>query len=258
MTDDRGGGADAGFASVVFDCDSTLAAIEGIDQLAGPHASEISALTDAAMAGTIPLEDVYGRRLEIIRPTRERVEALGREYVDGLVPDARETVAALRWLGKTVRVVSGGLRPPVEAVAAALGVPPEDVAAVGVRFDADGAYAGFERGSPLARSGGKETVLRAWALPRPALMVGDGATDLEARPAVDAFAAYMGVAWRASVAAGADFVLADPSLAPVLALVATPADRERLRASEFADVLRRGDELLRAAGITREPSPGSL
>jgi phosphoserine phosphatase len=237
-----------GFASVVFDCDSTLARIEGIDELAGPHAAGIAALTEAAMNGSVALEDVYGRRLEVIRPTRERVEALGREYVAALVPDAREVVAALLWLGKTVRVVSGGLRPPVEAVARELGLRPEDVAAVGIDFGADGAYAGFERASPLARSGGKTVVVREWNLPRPALLVGDGATDLEARPAVDAFAAYMGVAWRAPVAAAADVVLASESLAPVLALAAAEEDRARLLASEWAALLRRGDELLEKRG----------
>jgi phosphoserine phosphatase len=239
-----------GFASVVFDCDSTLARIEGIDELAGPHADEIRRLTEAAMQGQVALEEVYGRRLEIIRPTRARVEALGREYVDGLVPDARETVAALLWLGKTVRVLSGGLRPPVEAVAAALGILAGDVAAVGIDFAEDGSYAGFERASPLARSGGKPVVLADWDLPRPALLVGDGATDLEARPAVDAFAAYMGVAFRPAVAAGADVVVASESLAPILALAADEDDRARLLASEWADVLRRGDELLAAAPPT--------
>lgn len=237
-----------GFASVVFDCDSTLARIEGIDELAGPHAAQIAALTEAAMNGSVALEEVYGRRLEIIRPTRARVEALGREYVAALVPDAREVVAALGWLGKTVRVVSGGLRPPVEAVARELRLGAEDVAAVGIDFAADGAYAGYERASPLARSGGKAAVVRAWRLPRPSLLVGDGATDLEARPVVDAFAAYMGVAWRAPVAAAADVVIASESLAPVLALAATEEDRARLLDSEWADLLRRGDALLAKGG----------
>lgn len=234
-----------GFASVVFDCDSTLAAIEGIDELAGEeHRAAIAALTEEAMQGAVPLEEVYGRRLELIRPVRERVEALGRAYVEALVPDARETVAALLWLGKAVRVVSGGLRPPVEAVARALGIAAEDVAAVGIAFDGAGEYAGFEAGSPLARSGGKAGVIAAWGLPRPALLVGDGATDLEARPAVDAFAAYMGVVFRPAVAEGADVVLRHLSLAPVLSLAAGPADRERLRGSEFDDLLQVGDRLL--------------
>ena len=239
----------SGFASVVFDCDSTLARIEGIDELAGEHAEAIRALTEAAMQGAVALEEVYGRRLDVIQPTRPQVAALGRAYVDGLVPDARETVEALLWLGKTVRVVSGGLRPPVEEVARALGLPADAVAAVGIDFAGDGGYAGFERASPLARSGGKETVIRAWTLPRPALLVGDGATDLEARPAVDTFAAYMGVAFRPAVAAAADFVLREESLAAVLSLAADEADRERLRGSHRADLLARGD-----AALAAEPS----
>ena len=237
----------SGFASVVFDCDSTLAAIEGIDELAGPHAAQIAALTEAAMQGTVALEEVYGRRLEIIRPTRAQVEAIGRAYVDALVPDAREVIAALLWLGKTVRILSGGLRTAVDEVARAVGLPLEMVTAVGLEFAEDGSYAGFETTSPVARSGGKTEVIRGWHLPRPALLVGDGATDLEARPAVDAFAAYMGVAFRPAVAAGADFVLRGRSLAPVLSLAATEEDRERLAGSEWAGLLARGDADLAAA-----------
>ena len=234
----------SGFAAVVFDCDSTLAAIEGIDELAGDHAAEIRALTDAAMRGEVPLEEVYGRRLALIRPTREQVYALGEDYRRALVPDAHATVAALTWLGKDVRIVSGGLLPPVAAIARELGIAGQAVAAVGIDFDAQGGYAGFDQRSPLARSGGKATAISAWGLPRPALLVGDGATDLEARPAVEAFAAYMGVAFRPSVAAGADYVLHDASLAPVLSLAATEQDRRRLASSAFATLLALGDQLL--------------
>lgn len=226
-----------GFASVVFDCDSTLVTVEGIDQLSGPFRDQIQALTDAAMDGFVPLEDVYGRRLEIIRPTRARLEEVAREYVDTLVPHARETVAALRWLGKTVRIVSGGLRPAVLAVAVELGLRPDDVAAVDISFDDDGEYAGFDTRSLLARAGGKEVVLRAWDLPRPALLVGDGATDLEARPAVDAFAAYTAVVERPLVVARADYVLREPSLAAVLALACSDDDRARLAESPWAGLI---------------------
>jgi len=237
-----------GYASVVFDCDSTLVSVEGIDQLArGRHADAIAALTEAAMQGEVALEEVYGRRLDILRPTRAQVDEVGRGYVAALLPDAREVVAALRWLGKTVRIVSGGLRPPVEHVARELGLSVDDVAAVGIDFGADGAYAGFESASPLTRNGGKPGMIEAWNLRRPSMLVGDGHTDLEAKPAVDAFVAYMGVVWRPAVAAAADVLLRDLPLAPVLALAAGANDRERLRASEWADVLARGETLLAAA-----------
>jgi phosphoserine phosphatase len=242
-----------GFRSIIFDCDSTLSAIEGIDELAGPHRAEVQALTDAAMAGEVPLEEVYGRRLEIIRPTRERIEALGRAYIDAAVPDAVDTVNALCWLGKEVRILSGGLRPPVEAFARTLGLRTGMVAAVEIHFDDDGEYAGFDDRSPLARSGGKAEQIRRWDLPRPVLLVGDGATDAEARPAVDAFVAYMGVALRPAVAEAADVVLHDPSLAPVLALAAGQRERKRLLRPPWAALLARGLALLERQGdrVTR-------
>lgn len=232
-------GGSPGFASIVFDFDSTLSAIEGIDELAGERRDEVRAMTDRAMSGEIPLEEVYGRRLALIRPRSRDMEALGARYVEELVQDAAPTLAALRWLGKEIRVVSGGLVPPILTAARALGLREDEVAAVSISFDPGGEYLDFDRGSALARSGGKEEIIRGWRLPRPALLVGDGATDLEARPAVDAFAAFTGVVHRAEVTAGADFVISGPSLAPVLALAASHEERERLRSSGWADLAHR-------------------
>jgi phosphoserine phosphatase len=235
----------SGFASVVFDCDSTLVAVEGIDELSGPFRADIQALTDAAMDGSVPLEEVYGRRLAIIRPTQAQVEQVGMMYVRTLMPHARETVAALRWLGKTVRIVSGGLRPAVCAVARELGLSDEDVVAVGIHFDAAGEYAGFDDASPLTRNGGKTEVIAAWGLPRPSLLVGDGITDREARPAVDAFAAYTAIVERPAAVDGADFVLREPSLAAVLALACSDEERARLADTPWAGLLREADALER-------------
>jgi len=198
------------FGSVVFDCDSTLSAVEGIDELAGGARAQIEALTDAAMRGEVPLQDVYGRRLELARPSRERVAALGRRYVEALVPGARDAVRALCAGGVQVRVVSGGLLPAVLVLTRELGLSDDDVAAVAIHFGDEGAYAGYEADSPLTRSDGKATVLRTWlpGLPGPVLMVGDGITDLEARPPADMFAAFTGVVARERVVAAADFVAA--------------------------------------------------
>jgi phosphoserine phosphatase len=209
------------FRTVVFDCDSTLSAVEGIEELARDHREEVTRLTTMAMNGQLPLEEVYGRRLELIRPRRQDVERIGQLYIQRLVPDAVEAVRALQRAGVAVQVLSGGLLPPVARVAAHLGIDPARVAAVDIYFDTAGGYAGFDRTSPLARSGGKRHWLeeRARELPRPVLLVGDGATDLEARPAVDAFAAFTGVVERPDVARKADHVLRGPSLMEVRDLV---------------------------------------
>ncbi len=59
------------YDGVVFDCDATLSALEGIDQLAALAgvADAVSALTHRAMNGEVPLEAVYGERLALIRAT---------------------------------------------------------------------------------------------------------------------------------------------------------------------------------------------
>ena len=232
--------------AVVFDCDSTLSAIEGIEYLARQHRSEIEQLTDAAMRGEVPLEDVYARRLELVRPDRDQVEALGRAYVDALVEDAVAVIAALRAEGIAVRVVSGGLLPPVAFLASHIGIEDGAVAAVDIAFDASGAYAGFDTESPLARSGGKAEVIRGWRkqMRGPIVLVGDGATDLEAADAVDLFIAFAGVVDRPAVTSAADAVVRSHSLAPVLPIVLSgmaPAS------PEHSAIFEKGLRLLDAA-----------
>lgn len=235
------------YGTVVFDCDSTLSAVEGIDELAGAHREQIEALTRAAMAGHMPLEQVYARRLELAAPTRAAVAAIGRRYAERLLPDARPVVAALLAAGVRVRVVSGGLLPAVRVLGQALGLRDDDVAAVDVRFTERGGYAGFDAASPLARTGGKAELLRSWLprLPRPVMLVGDGATDLEAAPVVDLFVAFAGVVDRPAVTAEAPVVIRSRSLAPVLplALDARPGE------AEGAAVYERGIELMRAGEV---------
>ncbi|MGI8498354.1 MAG: HAD-IB family phosphatase [Gemmatimonadaceae bacterium] len=216
------------FRAVIFDCDSTLTAIEGIEELAGSARPEIARLTEQAMRGDIALEEVYGRRLELIRPGRQAVADLGRRYIECLVPDARETIAALHAEGIATRLVSGGLRPAVLALARSLTMSEEAVEAVDVFFDGDD-YRGFDVRSPLAASGGKRLAIEQWlaALPRPVMMVGDGATDLETMPVVDLFVAFAGVASHDRVTSAADVVVRARSLAPIFTLAVgaePPAD----------------------------------
>ena len=199
------------FSSVVLDIDSTVAGIEGIDWLAERRgagvAAQVVAMTDRAMRGEIALDAVYGERLALIRPTRAEIDALGAAYVAAIAPGARETIERLQGAGVQVALVSGGLREAILPLARHVGVRDDRLHAVGVRFDESGAYAGFERESPLATQGGKPVVVARLALPAPVLAVGDGATDLAMRPAVQAFAAYTGFVAREPVVRGADHVI---------------------------------------------------
>ncbi len=189
---------------ILFDCDSTLSAVEGIDELArgrGPELfTAVEAMTNAAMEGRISVESVFGQRLEIIRPRRQDVEAIGRRYLETVEPTAQETVAKLREAGWTPVIVSGGFRPAIRPLADHLGI--ERVEAVDLHFDPSGEYRGFDEAYPTTRSGGKPVVvrrLREELSPKRVVMVGDGVSDLEAKPEVDLFVGFGRYAERARV-----------------------------------------------------------
>jgi phosphoserine phosphatase len=226
------------FERIVFDCDSTLSRIEGIEELSGSHRAEIAELTAQAMDGRVPLQEVYGRRLELVRPSRNAVATVGRLYIESAVPQARETVAALRSLGKELRIVSGGLRMAVVTFAGWLGISDACVHAVKVRFDGDEHYMDFEREHPLARAGGKRAVLAGLPKRRTAF-VGDGMTDAEAADVVDCFLCFGGVVARPAVAARAHVTVNEPSLAALLPALCTSAELDRLRRDPRHAVLLR-------------------
>ena len=180
---------------VFFDVDSTLVTIEGIDVLADGD-SNIAKLTDAAMNGEIPLDQVYAKRLEMIRPSKQRVDQLATTYVQSIVDGAAETIAALQNEGIIVHLVTAGIEQAIRPLADALNV--RNIHAVKLTFDANGNYKDFDRRSFLTRPGGKELVVRdvrARAHGN-AAFIGDGVSDLEAKPAVDLFIGFGGVVVR--------------------------------------------------------------
>jgi phosphoserine phosphatase len=201
------------FASVALDVDSTVSGIEGIDWLSARRGPEIATLsrqlTDQAMRGEITLESVYGKRLALIRPTRDEIAELAAEYERHVAPGCNEALRDLRARGVRAVLISGGIRQAIEPMALSLGFAANDLHAVTLLFDSAGEYAAFDAASPLTTQMGKPTVLESLALPRPILAVGDGATDLIMRPPADVFAAFTGFARREPVCRQADVALAN-------------------------------------------------
>ncbi len=199
------------YNSVIFDVDSTLSGIEGIDWLAalrGPEMETWSAsLTERAMKGELAIEAVYGERMNAVRPTQREIEALGREYVSRVAPGAKQTLAEMRSKGIHIVMVSGGLREAIIPLARELGIVDAAVYAVSVYFDDAGAYAGFESASPMTRQDGKRLTVGKMGLKPPTLAIGDGMTDSEMKPVVTHFAAFTGFTQRRPVIERADFVV---------------------------------------------------
>ncbi len=246
------------YSHVVFDCDSTLTTIEGIDVLAGSLGleSEVATLTDAAMDGEAELSDVYRDRLAMLRPSKQAIADLRAAYKSNIVPGAREVVAALQEIEIEVYVVSGGLAEPVAEFAANLGIDPSHVRAVEARHDSlsgewwksgsqavDEEYSGFDSGA-LTRSDGKaEIIAELLADTKGAsMLVGDGASDLAASVAVDLFVGFGGVVRRERVATAAPIYVTADTLAPVLPIAAGPGGRQRLASAAGRDTFKTGLE----------------
>jgi HAD superfamily phosphoserine phosphatase-like hydrolase len=209
------------FGRVVFDCDSTLSEIEGIDELAAMNGVpyEVAEMTRQTMGGAVPFEEVFGRRLDLIKPTRKQLAGVGKLYAATLVEDAVPVVAALAHLGIEVRLVSGGYREALLPLAEALDVDPCQLHANDLHFGPGGEYNGFDANNPLCRSGGKVAVLEN--LPqRTTLFTGDGASDVEVSSHVELFVGYGGIERRWTVHQAAPIYLHGESLAPLLVMAA--------------------------------------
>jgi phosphoserine phosphatase len=207
---------------VILDVDSTLSGVEGIDWLAslrGPETqASVADLTDQAMQGVLPLEAVFARRLEMVKPTAAQVQKLAEVYVARIAGGAKDSIARIRAKGVRITLVSGGVRQAILPVAREVGLEEGEVHAVPLIFDEGGNYKGFDESCVLTRKYGKRLAVEQILPQRPAIAVGDGMTDFEIRPAVDAFAAYTGFVRREAVVEQADFVIEDFSQLVTLVL----------------------------------------
>lgn len=261
----------ASFDLIFFDCDSTLSTIEGIDELARLKGKEqrVGLLTDKAMNGELDLAEVYGKRLQAIRPTRGQLKAIEERYWETIVPDAAAVIAALRFLNKQVFIISGGLAEPVRGFGVRLGVPLENIRAVELEYNELSGewwryyepdtknrqtYLDYNEG-PLTISTGKSQIIRELAGNRHGrrLMVGDGSSDLAARDVVDLFVGFGGVISREKVKREADIFIHTRSLAPVLPLAVGPEGGSRLAGTPYQTLYERGIQLSKGSGVTIRP-----
>ena len=243
---------------VFFDCDSTLSAIEGIDELARAKgkAGRVGLLTNKAMDGELDLADVYGKRLKAINPTRAQLKAVEERYWETVVEDAREVIAALQFLGKQVFIISGGLVDAVMGFGRRLGVDPERIRAVELEYNelsgrwwdyheprAQEAKTYLDYGAgPLTVSQGKSRIIGELAgeLPGRRMMIGDGASDLATQDAVDLFVGYGGVVAREALLQASEVFIHAESLAPILPLAAGRRGWQSARDTRHEPTFRKG------------------
>jgi phosphoserine phosphatase len=256
------------FEMIFFDCDSTLSTIEGIDELAKLKGKEwrIGLLTQKAMDGELDLEQVYGKRLKAIRPTRGQLKAIEERYWETIVPDVQAVLDALKFLGKEVFIISGGLAEPVKGFGQRLGVAADHIRAVELEYNQlsgdwwryhepstqhTQTYLDYDEG-PLTVTSGKPDIIQELAGSRHGrrLMIGDGSSDLATRDVVDLFVGFGGVVARQNVLANSPAFIHTESIAPILPLAAGPSGFRNVKGTPHEAVFRHGIQLALDNGLT--------
>jgi len=202
--------------AVCFDVDSTVIDEEGIDVLAASlgKGEEVAAWTLKAMEGDTKFEDALAARLAIIQPSRAQIEQCLRDTPLHISPGVDRLIEALNVRGTDVYFISGGFRIMIEPVAREVCVSKSNIFANSILFDEDGNYAGFDPEEETSADMGKPKAvkkIRSEHGYKTVVMVGDGATDMQAKTpgAADSFIGYGGVAVRDAVRDGACWFVTD-------------------------------------------------
>ncbi|XP_050296487.1 phosphoserine phosphatase [Anthonomus grandis grandis] len=200
--------------AVCFDVDSTVIREEGIDELAKfcGKGAEVANLTSQAMSGSMTFQEALDLRLNIIKPSLAQVKDFIKISPPTLTPGVKKLIELLHSRNIPVYLISGGFRSIIVPIADQLKIPHSHIFANRLKFYFTGEYAGFDENEPTSKSGGKGVViqqLKAKHSFRNLILIGDGATDLEAAPPADAFIGYGGNIIRPTVKAKAKWFVTD-------------------------------------------------
>ena len=243
---------------VSFDCDATLSQIEGIDWLAerAGHGPAVEAMTHVAMQETGINDSLYRDRLDLVRPNTSQIGELVSAYHANLTPDAGHVIKALRYLGKTVCVLSAGLKQPVVDFAEGLGVETQHIEAVPLRFGADGGYLGYEEDCLFIRMDGKASWLQTHFPNATRLHIGDGLNDVTVREVGVRLIGFGGGRLHPRVAQYCSEYIEHNTLAPLLSLTLTQEEVDALPTG-LQTVVEIGDQVIINQGVHFESTFGS-
>lgn len=211
-----------GYTTFIFDCDSTLSKIEGIDELARMNGvfETVAEMTNQAMNFSSLSTQIYAKRLELTKPTQEQIQKVGQLYIQEITEGAKEVIEILLKSEKDVFILSGGLLEAIFPFSDFLGIKRKNVFAVPIYFNEDGTYKNFDWNCPLARKDGKTKVLKEQILAfGKSLLIGDGISDAETKSIVTTFVGFGGVIKRKEVKAVSEFYLESKNLGDFLTLV---------------------------------------
>ncbi len=204
----------------VFDFDSTLTSVEGLDVLAeislkdNPEkeriVNEIQEITDLGIDGDISFTDSLSRRIALLKANKTQLVELIAFLKTKLSFSIDVNRAFFDKHKDQIYVISCGFKEFIDPVVEELGIIPERVFANTFKFDEFGNIIGFDQLNPLSQHNGKVNCLKGSGIKGEIQIIGDGYSDFVMRKegVADKFFAYTENVTRKKATDNADFVVA--------------------------------------------------
>ncbi|MCC7091929.1 MAG: phosphoserine phosphatase SerB [Nitrosomonas sp.] len=181
------------FRLIAMDMDSTLLAIESIDEIADMHDinPQVAAITQQTMRGEISFEESLTRRTQLLQGLHQ--DALQKVYDERvrLSPGAEKMLQQAQRAGIKTMVISGGFTFFTERIKTRLGL---DYAAANVLQIEENRLTGKVLGKIIGREGKADVLNRVrdelGIKPEQIIAMGDGANDLDMMTAAGVSIAY--------------------------------------------------------------------
>jgi len=203
----------------IIDFDSTLVAVEALDELAkislshNPHkekiARQISEITHEAMEGKIDFPTSLAKRFELFQPTSEDVSQITIFLKDHLTPSLSRNKEFFQKYHEQIYIISGGFREYILPVVKELGITENHILANTFTYDKKGTITGFDTTNPLSQVNGKVKAVTTLKPKGKICVIGDGITDYQIKEQgkADVFFAFTENVSRKGVIAKADKII---------------------------------------------------
>lgn len=203
----------------IFDFDSTLTSVEGLDVLAEISLSknpekkeilqEIIKITNLGIDGEISFTQSLEERIKLLNAKKSDLELLINELRKYVSESVKNNKAFFKEYAKDIYVISAGFKEFIIPIVAEYHIPAERVFANTFEFDKNNAIVGFDKDNPLSKHNGKIECLRNLNLEGEIQVIGDGYSDYVTKKAgvADVFFAYTENVKRPKTLEKADYII---------------------------------------------------
>jgi phosphoserine phosphatase len=205
--------------AVIFDCDGTLSAIEGITELAtlNNKTEIIRQLTEEAMGGSGLTIDLYRQRLDIVKPTRQQCKIVAEKYIQHVTRNAKETIKKLQENNIAVYIMSAGVDACVLPFAKYLNITANNTFSVPILFTPNGTYQNFDATCELTSNDGKLILAKNLKNKHNKIVaVGDGMNDVSMKSELVKFIGFGGAFYREKIKALSDHYITENDMKKIL------------------------------------------